>query len=85
MALGLKVVGKDGTDVDLSTAMLRVLPLLVAGLIEAFLFGRAWWVTVLGLLLFRRGDRLQLRAAFRADSSRRTIWDRLAGTQVVRR
>ena len=83
MAMGLKVVGGDGTAVDLSTAMLRVLPLLVAGLIEAFLFGRTWWLTILGLLAFAAVIVYSFVMLF-VDSSRRTPWDRLAGTLVAR-
>ncbi|MDH3302387.1 MAG: RDD family protein [Acidimicrobiia bacterium] len=84
MAMGLKVVDNDGTAVDLSTAMLRVLPLLVAGLIEAFLFGRTWWLTILGLMGFL-GLVVYSFVMLFADSSRRTPWDRLAGTLVARR
>ncbi len=84
MAMGLKVLNVDGTTVDLSTSMLRILPLLVAGLIEAFLFGRSWWLTMLGLL----GFFLLLAYSFVSlftGPSRRTPWDRLAGTLVARR
>ena len=84
MAMGLKVVNDDGTAVDLSTAMFRVLPLLVAGLIEAFLFGRAWWLAILGLLGFGLLIVYSFVMLF-TDSARRTPWDRLAGTLVARR
>jgi len=84
MAMGLRVVNDDGTAVDLSTAMFRVLPLLVAGLIEAFLFGRVWWLTILGLLAFVVVVVYSFVMLF-TDSARRTIWDRLAGTLVARR
>lgn len=84
MAMGLRVVNSDGTAVDLSTAMFRVLPLLVAGLVEAFLFGRTWWLTILGLLAFVALIVYGFVMLF-ADSSRRTPWDRLAGTLVARR
>ena len=84
MAMGLKVVDNDGTAVDLSTSMLRVLPLLVVGLIEAFLFGRTWWLTILGLMGFF-GLVVYSFVMLFADSSRRAPWDRLAGTLVARR
>lgn len=84
MAMGLRVVDRDGTAVDLSTAMLRVLPLLVAGLVEAFLFGRVWWLTIVGLLAFA-GLIVYSFVMLFADPLRRTPWDRLADTLVVRR
>lgn len=84
MAMGLKVVNRDGRAVDLSTAMYRVLPLLVVGLIEAFLFGRTWWLTILGLLGFLALLVYSFVTLF-SDSLRRTPWDRLAGTLVARR
>lgn len=84
MAMGLKVVNSEGIPVDLSTAMFRVLPLLVAGLVEAFLFGRTWWLTIAGLLVFLALIAYSFVMLF-TDSSRRAPWDRLAGTLVVRR
>lgn len=84
MAMRLKVVNSQGAAVDLSTAMLRVLPLLVAGLVEAFLFGWTWWLTILGLLGFL-GLIVYSFVMLFTDPSRRAPWDRLAGTLVARR
>ncbi len=84
MALGLKVVNTDGTRVDLATSTLRILPLLLAGLVEGLLFGRTWWLTILGLLAFLVLIVYSFVTLF-TDSSRRTPWDRLAGTLVARR
>lgn len=83
MAMGLRVVNGDGSAVDLSTAMFRVLPLLIAGLTEAFLFGRTWWLTILGLVAFVALISYSFVMLF-VDPSRRTPWDRLAGTLVAR-
>ncbi len=84
MALGLEVVNADGSTVDLSTSMLRIFPLLVVGLAEAFLFGLTWWVTALGLVAVLAVVVYAFVALF-TDPTRRTPWDRLAGTLVVRR
>lgn len=84
MAMGLKVVSTDGTAVDLSTSMMRVFPLLMVGLVEGFLFGWTWWLTVLGLLAFVVFIGYSFVMLF-TDPLRRAPWDRLADTVVARR
>ncbi len=84
MALGLKVVDPAGTPVDLSSSMIRVLLLLMAGLLEGFAFGRTWWVTVLGLAAFVALIGYSFVLLF-TDQNRRLPWDRLANTLVARR
>jgi uncharacterized RDD family membrane protein YckC len=72
MAMGLEVIGDDGTrPPGLRRAVLRYLPTALGV------------IPVLGALLSGLIELVSLVLLF-ADTRRRTLWDRLAGTYVVR-
>lgn len=78
MALGLKVVRADGSDVDMNDAVRRMAHYLALGILGAiagplgFLFSIALFVITIVSLIF-----------LFTDAMKQTVWDKIANTIVV--